>query len=255
MWSFLSPGRGYDPEFLEKVENGLFEPALGALEQFPVLYFEEDPHIWGDTVELYTLSARKPPYLSSCLPMPILALEVMEFLLKDLCVFTSVYAPPKQVTPGRKPCFYVSPHEFARSYARFHHAHEEFDEPFFFNGSDSFITVTNGMNRPLMQALHMTPLLGSDVLVVQTAHAPSLFCVLPADFDSAYRRSGVSTYLWNSLSDPYNRAVAHGAHLFWTQYAENCVRIGMPYSEEAKSALIGKLQTFCTSREMQLEIV
>ncbi len=236
-------------------KNESCDRTLGALERFSTLYFEEDPHIWSKDDVLYTLSARKPPYLSSFLPMPILALEVMEFLLKDLCVFTSVYAPPKQVTPGRKPSFYVSPHEFARSYAQFYHGHDEINEPFFFNGSDSFITVTNGMNLPLMQALHMTPDLGTTILATQTAHAPSLLRELPADFDEARRRASVSACLWETPNDLYYKDVAHGPYLFWTQYAENCVRIGMPYSEEAKSALIGKLQTFCTSHGMQLEIV
>ena len=242
MWPFSPKNKSYDR-------------TLGALERFSTLYLEEDPHFGGDGNVLYTLSARKPPYLSSFLSMPILALELMEFLLKDLCVFTSVYAPPKQITPGRKPCFYVSPHEFARSYARFYHAHGELDEPFFFNGSDSFITVTNSMNRPLMHALHMTPDLDSDILVVQAAHDSSLLRDLPSDFDDALRRSGVSACSWDTPNDLYYKDVAYGPYLFWTQYAENCVRIGMPDSEDAKRTLIGKLQSFCTAHKMQLEIV
>lgn len=223
--------------------------------RFSTLYLEEDPHIWSDTAVFYTLSARKPPYLSSFLPMPALALQVMEFLLKDLCVFTSLYALPKQVTPDRKPSFYVSPHEFARSYERFHRAHDELNEPFFFNGSDSFITLTKGMNRPLMQAFLMTPELETSVLATQTAHSPLLLRDLPADFDDALRRSGVSACSWDTPNDLYYKDVAYGPYLFWTQYAENCVRIGMPDSEDAKRTLIGKLQSFCTAHKMQLEIV
>ena len=236
-------------------KNESYGQPLGKLERFSVLYLEEDPHIWSKDDVLYTLSARKPPYLSSFLPMPDLALRVMEFLLKDFCVFTGVYAPSEQVTPGRKPSFYVSPHEFARSYARFYHGHDELNEPFFFNDSDSFITVTKGMNRPLMQALHMTPELGTSVLVSQTAHAPSLLRNLPTDFTDALRRSGVSACSWDTPNDLYYKDVAYGPYLFWMQYAENCVRIGMPYSEDAKRTLIGKLQDFCAANGRHLEVV
>ena len=228
---------------------------LGTLEHFSTLYLEEDPHIWSDTAVVYTLSVRKPPRLSTFLPMPVLALQVMEFLLKDLCVFTSLYAPSKQVTPDRKGYFYVSPHEFARSYERFLRAHDELNEPSFFNGADSFITLTKGMNRPLMQALHVTPELGETVLVTQTTHDFSLLRNVPVDFNDALRRSGVSACSWETPNDLYYKDVAYGPYLFWTQYAENCVRIGMPDSEDAKRTLIGKLQTFCAANGMQLEIV
>ena len=229
------PGAAKD--FLRNVDDHLYQISLEKVEEISLLTLEQDYHTSGDGFECYLLAARKEGDYSRRFPMPVLALQIMGELLHGLTVFTDIHeAPVPRRVVEELANYRVSPHMFSASYARFYSSHPTEKERVFFNGSDSVVTVTNGMNRALLETLYMTPGYDNTLSALQCGVAGNAVDYAISGYDEAKRLGPEKCHIWMNYH--------------WSQ-----LLIGIQWSEEAERQLISKLQLFCLKHGIELRIL
>jgi len=220
--------------FLRSVDTNLYQTSLGEMEDAVELTLEQDPHTSGDGFESYILSARKERNHSCRLPMPVIALQIMEELLSDLTVFTAVQetSVPRPVVEELAN-YQVSPHMFSTTYARFCNSHPTSKERVFFNGCDSLVTVTSGANRALLEPLYMTPGYDYTISALMCGVAETTVPDVISDYEDAKRIGPEKCHIW-------------------MKYYCSQLLIGLLWSKAAEQQLISKIQSFCQKHGMQL---
>lgn len=228
---------GTAKKFLQSMNDHLFQISIGELEEIVELSLAQEPHTSGDGFESYLLSAWKDDSRLCHVAFPALALQIMEMLLNGLTVFTETHekAVPRLVVEELAN-YRVSPHLFSASYARFHNSHTTDKEQVFFNGTDSLVTVTTGMNRALLEALYTTPEYDNTLSALQCGVAEGAVDCRISGYDEAKRIGPKNCHIWMNY---------HCSQLL----------IGIRWSKEAEQQLISNLQSFCSKYEIELRIL
>ena len=228
------PGAAKD--YLRNADSFLYQTALEEPQKIPRLTLEQDPHTSGDGFESYLLSARKEGNDFENLPMPVLALQIMEHLLRGLTVFTVVReAPVPRLVIVELANYSVSPHLFSATYTRFHNAHPTEREQVFFNGTDSIVTITNGVNRALLETVYTTPGYGNTLSALQCGVAEDAVGGTISGYDEAMQAGPEKCHIWMNY---------HGSQLL----------IGIRWSEDAERLLISDLHSFCQKRGISFSV-
>lgn len=227
---------GIAKDFLHNVDARLYQTSLGNIEKIDQLTLEQDAHTSEDGFQGYLLTARRAGDSVSRLPMPVFVMKVMEELLSGFTVVTDVREEPIPRRVVEELANYrIAPHMFSVSYTRFHNSHPTDKEKVFFNGMNAMVTVTDGMNRALLETLYMTP--GYD----NTLSALQCGVEAPVSFD------GTQSY------DHVKCFAAENSHI-WMNYCWTRLLISIQWSEEAEKNLVDKLRRICQEHEIPLEI-
>lgn len=231
----VHPGTAND--FLRSVDQNLYRLGVEETAECSTLYLEQDPHLYAPGFDAYTLAARAS-WNGKDLEMPVLALRIMEGLLDGFAVFTHLRdLPVDPLVMAELSKYRVAPQCFVPSYVRFCQGHPSESERVFYDGKDAMLTLTNGMNRGLLEAFFMTPGFNQTILMMQTGCSQNVLKMPISDYAEAVQHSKEVDY---RLS---------------VNYYLNSIHINIQNELFSEQELLKKLRSVCSANGKALELL
>lgn len=221
--------------FLSYLTSHLYQTELEEDDEFEDLYILEETHFPIAGADAYFLEAKKEFKDDYSLHTPMFIFRLMQYLLEGFAVVTSVQDRPIDPLLIEEMANYrLVPQRFVSAYVRFSNSSPREGERVYYDGKEAMLTLTDGMNRGVVEPFYTTPGNCGSICLSQTAYSKELLGTSPSDY------ADIEKYC--ESSDCF----------FTLNYNMKTLHMILEHGQFSEEQMLSKLRAFCEANGKRL---